>query len=444
MASRRRPPASRPSAPPAQEEVPQDAAERTVISQMPVFEDELPTPVPQVQAPPAPARPVRAPSTQKRAPAASRGQAPAPRGAVTRSRSGAGQPGLTVTPAQPRSRSKLGAAVPKVDVETGPNAPAIPREATFVGLPVGLGAPPPKPAVAPQPAVPQSAVPPRPAVTSGPKVPALKLERPASAPPDPAPQGLRLPKPGGATAPREPAASSDSGGLSQPAGLPLSAGNGGLPVPVLTPSAETGRAGRWMMPAAGVTVALILGVFVFSASEPKPADRPLQVVSVQRTTVVAPTANNLGRVTTQGQSQPSSAVQRAKRSKKKGASIARRKGGQPVWGKARLAALSQPGAEVPEFGGVIRKEINYHREYLEKDDGPGVPLLMIFTQPPGMTIEVSGKLYGRTPMLRPLYTPVSGLDIRLTGAGFKPQRQTVRAAKDGSIRLNVVMTSIAD
>lgn len=437
MASRRRPPASRPSEPPAKQEAPQDAAERTVITQIPVFEDEMPTPVPRVQTPPP--------------------RAPSPRGQVTRSRPDAQRRGLNVTPARPRPPSKLGAAVPVATRKPAEgNANSMPREATFIGLPVGLGAgPAPKPkASLPLPPAPKLS-PQRsasPAVPSrGPAVPPLSLGRPAAVPGTPSP-GLRLPKPGGMGSPvpapavgAAPEPPSLSGALSQPAGLPLSAGNAGLPRPTSSVDDNSASSQRMML-AAGAVVALTIGVFVYAASDSEPEPAPGAPVVISRTTVT-PTANtnNVGRTTVAaGQTQPSSAVQRARRSKRKGASIARRRGGHPVWGKSRLAALSKPGADVPEFGGAVRKEFDYHRSYLKDDDGPGVPMLMIFTQPPGMTIEVAGQLYGRTPLLKPLYTPVSSLDIRLTGAGFQDQRQTVRAAKDGSIRLNAIMTSLAE
>ncbi len=110
-----------------------------------------------------------------------------------------------------------------------------------------------------------------------------------------------------------------------------------------------------------------------------------------------------------------------------------------MWSSARIAALQAPDAQTPEFGGAARKEVDHRRSYLKDEQTPGVPMLMIFTHPPGMTIEVAGKLFGRTPLIRPLYGDVPSLDVKLTGLGFKEKRFTLRPDKERNLRFNGVM-----
>ncbi|MCA9046120.1 MAG: PEGA domain-containing protein, partial [Planctomycetaceae bacterium] len=141
---------------------------------------------------------------------------------------------------------------------------------------------------------------------------------------------------------------------------------------------------------------------------------------------------------------PSSAVARATRTKKKGASIARRQGGAPVWTKDRVSALAAPGAELPALGGEKKAPDDFRRSYLEDESAPAQPMLMIFTVPPGMTIEVDGRPYGRTPMVRALYGNVERLDVRLSGAGYQTQEVSLRPEKDGFLRFNGVMTPVGE
>jgi hypothetical protein len=206
MAARRRPPPGppEPSAPGVKPgpalEGPGDAAERTVISQMPVFEDEAPTPVPEVVVAPPPRSVTLPPALQRPSPPPRQGTAPPPRGTVTRSGPGP----------RPESRARPAPPVPEgfeePELPGDGRRPAPPRkEATFVGLPVGLGAGPSPQAPSPperassRPAVPargtldlpgDPAVPLRGAPSAGSPEPAGArrpgLERVAAASPEPA------------------------------------------------------------------------------------------------------------------------------------------------------------------------------------------------------------------------------------------------------------------
>lgn len=451
MASRRRPP-PRPEPAPALE-APSDAAERTVISQMPVFEDEAPTPVPEVVvAPPRPAKP----------------KAPTPRPAPRRALSTAPRPASSrkvapPAPAKPRA-ARLGASAPPAlaepELPAAAGAPA-PREATFVGLPVGLGAPP-EPPAAPTPPPPapraQVSVSAAPQDARGPQISVRPAGFSAGArAPSPIPEpagGLRLPVPGAAPAapPVEPRAPSASAPAPR-AALPLGFDDGGdaapkekrFDLPELEPERPAGR-GTGLLIAAGLCASLVVGAFVFAGGDDASAPALGEAGSAE--VALARTPRTAARLTpTPSQApplQPSSAVQRARRTKKKGASIARRRNRPPTWSSERVAALAAPGAEVPKMGGEQKPpREDFGRSYLQQaKDGPQQPMLYLFTVPPGMTIEVDGKLYGRTPLVRPLYGDVSRLDVRLSGPGYNTNTVSLRPEKDGSIRFNGVMSPV--
>lgn len=437
MASRRRPPPrsgpAKPAAPgQASIESLEDPPERTVISEMPVFDDEAPTPVPEVSAPP--------------------------------------------TPRPPPTGAKLGAA-------PVPAAPEVRREATFVGLPVGLGAEPaeeplglptgstPEPPSTSRPPTDRGAVtrarapsaspsrgrPSEVSVQPAPASPAastgLSLPTPG-APSRSSGEGLRLPRPGAPATPASapaparggeaPAVEAPSPRVALPLGFDAPDPAEAKPVAVpLYAEARPSGSGRW----AGVAVAAaVLGVVaLFAGGEEPSVDEAGGAEASQGPRARTQAAYTPPPRSIEAPTRPSSAVARARaagRAAPRGASIARRRAAKPGWSPERLAALSG-GASPPALGGEAQPRQTYGRPYLE-DEGapPQPPMLMIFTAPPGMTIELEGKLYGRTPLVRPVYGAVDKLRVRLRGAGYEPKSVVIEPGKDGQFRFNGVMTPV--
>lgn len=391
-----------------------------MLTQMPDFDDEAPTPLPQIVVSP-PARAVsRAPARATSRPT----NTPAP--APFQSR--------PVSPARP-----LGAApIPEADTDPGSRAPVVRREATFIGLPVGLGAPDPSP-------TPRA---PSPAPRAPSPVPlSLPLARPPSAPtPAAVSAPLRLANPLGSASPPAARALSPAGPVATPSRPrpPLSF-DAPDPAPkpdlqFIAPAPVSGGLSPWVGLGAAAVVVTVLGLFAWSGDEPEQsqAHHPQHAARGVAGKTEAPAPIHVADAPTQ----PSSAVARAKASKSRGATIARRQGSTPMWSKARVAALQESASTPPEFGGTLRQPVDYHRKYLENDTSPTVPMLMIFTHPPGMTIEVSGKLYGRTPLIKAMYGEVPRLDVTLSGAGFKTKKMTLSADKEGNLRFNGVMQPI--
>lgn len=438
MAARRRPPPggpqaegtpdSRPVSPLPPMESLAGPAERTVLSELPVFEDEAPTPVPEAPKGPAPVVP----------------RAPPPRGTITRSGTAVPQARPTSAPRSTPARPAGAAPVPQ-----GFEGPPARREATFVGLPVGLG----------------GAEPAAPPASAAPPAPAAPPPAPAAPPPmAEARRRLTLPTPGAPSAPeaQSPEVPSPAPGLKLPIGGPPAAPPPAEPPPARRQGALTfqpdpsespkprppltmvvgpeagGGATRWLAGAALAVVALVAVVF-YAGSGDKPATRgsaapaPGAVVAQAPTSVARPALP----APEPGAPPVSSALARAEQHE--APPIARKQNRRPMWPPERVEALKDPDSR-PEFGGEFHPPVDYHRPYLEDEVPSTPPLLTVFTHPPGMTVKVDGQLRGRTPYVLPLTGDEKRIEVELSGAGFITQRTSLTPDKeDGAFRWNTVM-----
>lgn len=399
-------------------------AERTALSEMPVFEDEAPTPVPEAPKAPAPVVP----------------RAPPPRGTITRSGTAVPQARPTSDPRSAPARP-VGAAVPQ-----GFEGPPARREATFVGLPVGLGAEPAAPPVpaASAPAAPAPAAPPpvaearRRLTLPTPGAPSAPEARPPEVP-SPAP-GLKLPIGGAPAAPPPPVEAAPArrqGALTfQPD--PSESPRSRPPLTMVAGPEAGGGATRWLAGAALGVVALVAVVF-YTGSGDKPAAQGSAAPAPGAVVAEAPKSVARPALPTPEPGAPpvSSALARAE--KHEAPPIAREQNRRPMWPPERVEALKDPNSR-PEFGGEFHPPVDYHRPYLEDEVPSTPPLLTVFTHPPGMTVKVDGQLRGRTPYVLPLTGEEKRMEVELSGAGFITQRTSLTPDKeDGAFRWNTVM-----
>jgi hypothetical protein len=71
-------------------------------------------------------------------------------------------------------------------------------------------------------------------------------------------------------------------------------------------------------------------------------------------------------------------------------------------------------------------------------------MLMVFSKPAGMSVDVDGKLLGMTPLIRPLPKDTKRVKVRLYGAGFREWEQTVSANELEQFKVGVTMERIAE
>lgn len=111
-----------------------------------------------------------------------------------------------------------------------------------------------------------------------------------------------------------------------------------------------------------------------------------------------------------------------------------------VWTPERLADLRAPDAK-PRFG-FEPSEKRAKRSYDNEVQESSVPMLMIFSQPPGMAVKVDGRLLGTTPLIRVLGKAPPRVEVELEGPGFRKKAETVRPSQDGNFELGVIMEPI--
>lgn len=74
----------------------------------------------------------------------------------------------------------------------------------------------------------------------------------------------------------------------------------------------------------------------------------------------------------------------------------------------------------------------------------GIPMLMVFTRPRGMNVEVDGQLIGMSPLIRPLPQGTQRVQVRVSGAGFKPWQKTVSSNEIQQFKVGVTMERIVE
>jgi hypothetical protein len=104
-----------------------------------------------------------------------------------------------------------------------------------------------------------------------------------------------------------------------------------------------------------------------------------------------------------------------------------------------------PKAE-PRFGfeRVQPPQREYDNYDSTKERGTGVPMLMVFSEPRGMSVDVDGRPMGLTPLLRPLPKETKRVKVRVYAAGFKDWEQTVTPNGLEQFRVGVTMQRIAE
>ncbi len=109
------------------------------------------------------------------------------------------------------------------------------------------------------------------------------------------------------------------------------------------------------------------------------------------------------------------------------------------WNRERVLALSAEGQPPPRFGFEPR-DPTPKRPYDVQEVRPGGPkVLMVASQPPGMTVHLDGQLIGATPLARPIYKPASSFRVKLSGPGFEPVEASVGPDAEGNFHLGAVM-----
>lgn len=98
------------------------------------------------------------------------------------------------------------------------------------------------------------------------------------------------------------------------------------------------------------------------------------------------------------------------------------------------------GIEPAADRGVRREYDNYDSAI---DRGNGIPMLMVFSKPPGMSVDVDGKLLGMTPLLRPLAKDTKRVKLRVYGAGYREWSETVSPNEIEQFKVGVTMEPIS-
>lgn len=79
-----------------------------------------------------------------------------------------------------------------------------------------------------------------------------------------------------------------------------------------------------------------------------------------------------------------------------------------------------------------------------KQMSTGIPMLMVFTKPRGMNVEVDGQLLGMSPLIRPLPKDTRRVKVRLSGAGFKAWEKSISANELEQFKVGVTMERIVE
>lgn len=111
-------------------------------------------------------------------------------------------------------------------------------------------------------------------------------------------------------------------------------------------------------------------------------------------------------------------------------------------GGSRLAfGFREPGADEQLAYGFEVPERPKKREYDTGDAPPPelLSMLLVFSEPAGVAVDVDGTLVGVTPVLRPVAPDKQLVDVRLWGGAYKDQRFTLKKGADGNFQLGVTM-----
>lgn len=79
------------------------------------------------------------------------------------------------------------------------------------------------------------------------------------------------------------------------------------------------------------------------------------------------------------------------------------------------------------------------RDYETETAPKSPPLLMIFTEPRGVAVDVDGTLMGVTPFIRAVADDKKAFQLRLWGGAYKDQNITVKKDEDGNFKVGVTM-----
>jgi hypothetical protein len=107
-----------------------------------------------------------------------------------------------------------------------------------------------------------------------------------------------------------------------------------------------------------------------------------------------------------------------------------------------LIGFRNPG-EKPRYGFERMGPTKFKRPYETSDNPPKdqqpAPMLMVFTKPPGVAVEVDGTLVGASPVLRAVDPDKKQLVVRLYGGAYKPQTITVQKNEEGNFQVGATM-----
>jgi hypothetical protein len=114
--------------------------------------------------------------------------------------------------------------------------------------------------------------------------------------------------------------------------------------------------------------------------------------------------------------------------------------------KTPFASKLPAGKDEERYGFERTDQPDRHYDNFDagKEQGNGVPMLMAFSKPAGMAVDVDGTLVGMTPLIRPLPKDTKRVKVRLYGAGFKDWEQTVSANQIEQFKVGVTMQPIAE
>lgn len=107
------------------------------------------------------------------------------------------------------------------------------------------------------------------------------------------------------------------------------------------------------------------------------------------------------------------------------------------WTRERIEALKDE--KNPTFGFEAEPLPPNQPKYDDYDPALFTTLLMVFTKPPNMTVEVDGVVAGASPLVRVLPPETATVRVKVSAPGFKTREETVRKDKDGAFRLGLVM-----
>jgi len=121
----------------------------------------------------------------------------------------------------------------------------------------------------------------------------------------------------------------------------------------------------------------------------------------------------------------------------------RRRNKHSTWSKDKLKKMASGEIETPKFAFEPAPAEKSTPKY---DDVASIapPMLLVFTYPPGVTVEMDGKVVGATPVIRMLPEDTKGVTVKLSAIGFKSHVETLSGNKDRQYRVGVAMMPLPD